>query len=246
VHTDHLNAPRKVAQPSTGTLVWRWDTDPFGTAAPNQNPAGLGTFSYNLRYPGQYYDSETGLLQSWNRDYDPIVGRYVESDPIGLQGGINTYRYVADRPTMAADSTGLVLRGPGLSDAQWKQIQAAEQQIRSELSKACSCPRGGVNGCIPCDPTLLTNLKAALNTSTVYPGTDECGSAQVGAKWLKLAPAAYTNPGCQCLAVVLYHELLHDAGLSHDDPAGDRVTELDKECRGNLCHTSDPVIIGIQ
>ncbi len=107
VHTDHLNAPRKVAQPTTGTLAWRWDTDPFGTAAPNQNPAGLGTFAYNLRFPGQYYDSETGLLQNWNRDYDPIVGRYVESDPMGLRGGLNTYVYAEDDPVIVTDRLGL-------------------------------------------------------------------------------------------------------------------------------------------
>jgi uncharacterized protein RhaS with RHS repeats len=63
VHTDHLKAPRKVAQLTTGTLAWRWDTDPFGTAAPNQNPAGLGTFPFNIRFPGQYYQAETVPLE---------------------------------------------------------------------------------------------------------------------------------------------------------------------------------------
>src|SRR5215471_8110909 len=67
VHTDHLYAPRKVSQPSTGTLAWRLDSDPFGTVAPNQNPGGLGTFPYNLRFPGQYYMAETGLNQNVNR-----------------------------------------------------------------------------------------------------------------------------------------------------------------------------------
>ena len=98
VHTDHLNTPRKVAQPTLGTLAWRWDSDPFGTAAPNQNPAGLGTLPYNLRFPGQYYDAETGLNQNWNRDYDPVVGRYVEADPIGLCG------FHACRPVIPADA----------------------------------------------------------------------------------------------------------------------------------------------
>ena len=64
VHADHLNAPRMVTQPSTNKIAWRWDTDPFGTVAPNQNPQSLGTFVYNLRYPGQYYDSETGLIRT--------------------------------------------------------------------------------------------------------------------------------------------------------------------------------------
>jgi RHS repeat-associated protein len=107
VHSDHLNSPRKVAQPTTGTLAWRWDADPFGTAAPNQNPAGLGTFAYNLRFPGQYYMAETGLNQNKNRDYDAFTGRYVESDPIGLQGGINTYSYVGSNPLTYVDPWGL-------------------------------------------------------------------------------------------------------------------------------------------
>ena len=108
VHSDHLNAPRKVAQPTTGTLAWRWDSDPFGTVAPNENPGGLGNFPYNLRFPGQYYDSETGLNQNWNRDYDPIVGRYVESDPIGLHSGsYTTYAYVGGNPLSWSDVLGL-------------------------------------------------------------------------------------------------------------------------------------------
>ena len=55
--------------------------------------AGSDVFAFNLRFPGQYYDAETGLHYNYFRDYDPSVGRYVESDPIGLEGGSNTYRY---------------------------------------------------------------------------------------------------------------------------------------------------------
>ncbi len=91
VHTDHLNSPRKISRPSDNQVTWRWDADPFGTAAADQNPSSLGTFPYNLRFPGQYYQAETGLNQNWNRDYDPLTGKYVESDPIGLNGGVNSY-----------------------------------------------------------------------------------------------------------------------------------------------------------
>jgi RHS repeat-associated protein len=88
--------------------VWRWDSDPFGTNQPNQNPGGLGTFSYNLRFPGQYYDSESGLNYNYFRDYDGQTGRYVESDPIGLNGGLNTYAYVENSPIDSSDPVGLL------------------------------------------------------------------------------------------------------------------------------------------
>lgn len=62
VHTDHLNTPRRISRPSDNVILWRWDSDPFGTTATNQDPDGDSTnFVYNLRFPGQYYDAETGL-----------------------------------------------------------------------------------------------------------------------------------------------------------------------------------------
>jgi RHS repeat-associated protein len=107
LHTDQLNAPRKITQPSSNTLAWRWDTDPFGIAAPNQNPGGLGTFVYNLRFPGQYYQAETGLNYNYFRDYDPQTGRYVESDPIGLRGlSYSTYAYAGGNPVSNSDPSG--------------------------------------------------------------------------------------------------------------------------------------------
>jgi RHS repeat-associated protein len=107
VHTDHLNTPRKITRPSDNAIVWRWDSDPFGTTVPNQNPSGVGIFVYNLRFPGQYADSETGLSYNYFRDYDPSTGRYVQSDPVGLDGGINTYAYVAGNPISLTDPEGL-------------------------------------------------------------------------------------------------------------------------------------------
>jgi RHS repeat-associated protein len=108
VHTDHLNTPRKVTRSSDNALEWRIDQDPFGTATPNQNPSSLGTFIYNLRFPGQLYMAETGLNYNYLRDYDPQVGRYVESDRLGLFGGsFSTYSYANDNPVMYIDPFGL-------------------------------------------------------------------------------------------------------------------------------------------
>ena len=108
VHADHLGTPRRITRPSDSAIVWRWDSDPFGTDAPNQDPDGDSTpFTYNLRFPGQYFDAETGLNYNYFRDYDPAIGRYVESDPIGLRGGLNTYAYLRSNPLWSIDPFGL-------------------------------------------------------------------------------------------------------------------------------------------
>lgn len=108
VHTDQLNTPRRVTRPADNAIVWRWDSDPFGEAPANTDPDGDSVqFEYNLRFPGQYYDAETGLHYNYFRDYDPAIGRYVESDPIGLRGGINTYQYANANPVKFLDPAGL-------------------------------------------------------------------------------------------------------------------------------------------
>ena len=107
VHADHLNTPRLVAD-ATGTTVWRWDQqEPFGNNVPDENPSGLGTFDLPLRLPGQRYDKETALNYNYFRDYDPRLGRFAESDPIGLQAGLNTYLYVGGNPISRTDPLGL-------------------------------------------------------------------------------------------------------------------------------------------
>jgi RHS repeat-associated protein len=107
IHADHLNTPRLVAD-AAGTTVWRWDQqEPFGNNPADENPSGLGAFDLPLRLPGQRYDKETGLHYNYFRDYDPSIGRYVESDPIGLRGGLNTYAYVESNPLSRIDPKGL-------------------------------------------------------------------------------------------------------------------------------------------
>jgi len=108
IHSDHLNTPRAITD-NNNKVVWRWGSDPFGTTPANEDPDGDGTgFTYNLRFPGQYYDQESGLHYNYFRDYDPSTGRYVESDPIGLQGGLNTYFYANANPLKYYDEDGWV------------------------------------------------------------------------------------------------------------------------------------------
>ena len=108
IHVDHLNSPRRIARPLDNEIVWRWDSDPYGVTAANEDPDGDSQlFTFNLRFPGQYWDAETGLHYNYFRDLDPSTGRYVESDPVGLWGGINTYSYALGRPTSLYDPFGL-------------------------------------------------------------------------------------------------------------------------------------------
>ncbi|WP_423594425.1 RHS repeat domain-containing protein [Roseateles sp. MS654] len=113
VYSDHLNAPRVVVDKNNATR-WRWISEPFGTTAPEEAPAGLTPVTLNLRFPGQYFDKESGLSYNYFRDYDGTSGRYVQSDPTGLKGGINTYVYVEGDPLIGVDPEGLqrVLPGP--------------------------------------------------------------------------------------------------------------------------------------
>jgi RHS repeat-associated protein len=106
IHADHLNTPRIVTD-KNAKIRWRHIAEPFGTTAPETNPENLGQFTQNLRFPGQYFDQESGLNYNWHRDYDPSTGRYVESDPIGLDGGINTFSYVGGNPIGSIDPEGL-------------------------------------------------------------------------------------------------------------------------------------------
>ena len=113
LHTDHIDTPR-VAIDRQGRQRWSWVAEPFGNSAPVANPVGAGEFVLNLRMPGQYFDTLVGLSYNWHRDYDASVGRYTQSDPIGLAGGINTYSYAFNQPTKYADLDGLNPAAAGL------------------------------------------------------------------------------------------------------------------------------------
>lgn len=107
LHDDQTGRPLYMTDPNSGTQIdWAAEGLPFDSSV-TTNAWG----NFNIGFPGQYFDSENGLWQNGNRDYDPLIGRYIESDPIGLKGGINTYAYVNSNPVSGTDPLGL--EGPG-------------------------------------------------------------------------------------------------------------------------------------
>jgi RHS repeat-associated protein len=126
IHTDHLGTPRRVTD--EGNLaVWQWPYNAFGSNRPVGVLSATSTMGYaitpgatplkatlpatvmNLRYPGQYADSETGEFYNYFRQYDPRTGRYTQADfdPIGLTGGLNGFSYVGGNPLSRSDPQGL-------------------------------------------------------------------------------------------------------------------------------------------
>lgn len=104
IHADGLNTPRSVTD-GTGSTLWSWafKSNPFGEVSPTSSNG----YVLNLRFPGQYADAESGLIYNLHRYYDPATGRYLQSDPTGLNGGSSTYAYVSSGPLGAFDSQGL-------------------------------------------------------------------------------------------------------------------------------------------
>ncbi len=109
LEADHLGSPRAMQQPDGTGTDWSWgllaNTASGSNAFGEQEPTGKQTF--NLRFPGQYADGN-GLSYNYFRDYEAGTGRYVESDPIGLNGGIALYRYGLNLPLRMTDRKGLV------------------------------------------------------------------------------------------------------------------------------------------
>lgn len=122
-HNDHLGTPQ-VLTDENQQVVWQGAYDPFGHAT-----EVVSEVEQNLRFPGQYLDRETGLHYNWHRTYNPQTGRYTQSDPIGLGGGVDTYGYAYQNPVRYTDPTGqwvpLLPWIPAMFAAIWGMMEVA-------------------------------------------------------------------------------------------------------------------------
>ena len=143
VHADHLGTPTLLTN-QFGQVVVDIEATPFG-----ETYIDYAEVTHNRRFPGQYRDEETGLHYNYFRDYDPSLGRYIQSDPIGLAGGLNTYAYVGSNPMMYTDPEGLFKVhgnwcGPdhtGGFSKSWGQLDSTERSVALEpidnLDRCC-------------------------------------------------------------------------------------------------------------
>ncbi|PAU55414.1 sugar-binding protein, partial [Pseudomonas sp. PIC25] len=105
----------RLATDANQRLLWSWNSDAFGVGPANPDVDGDGIITdIPLRFPGQLYDAHSALHYNYFRDYDPETGRYVESDPIGLKGGLNTYGYAYQNPINNFDPDGRLVWFLGL------------------------------------------------------------------------------------------------------------------------------------
>jgi len=177
ISPDHLNTPRFVAD-NNGNTVWSWASEPFGSMPPNTNPSGQGNFTLNLRFPGQYFDQETGLHYNYYRDYDPSTGRYVQSDPVGLAGGTNTYLYAFASPGLFGDPRGLAIyRGarnyysdlmPSTGDCE-RAVFVGGYIVRWESCNPPRPPEAKAPDCPPAQPSTSPTLGGAPGTASGQP-----------------------------------------------------------------------------
>ena len=131
VYADQIGSPRRITtSDAANKVVWAWDNlDAFGANLADEDPDADGkAFTYNLRFPGQVLICwSSGMHYNYFEDYDPAIGRYIESDRIGLKGGLNTYAYVYDSPLHYSDPKGLSPGMGGSSEScEWYAKRCAE------------------------------------------------------------------------------------------------------------------------
>lgn len=255
VEPDHLGTPRVVIEQARNVAIWRWDAtgEAFGNTAPNQDPDGDGTaFVFDLRMAGQKYDSASGLSQNGFRDYEAATGRYPQSDPIGLNGGVSTYGYAGNSPLKNIDPNGLMWFGPTCSAAQRAAITSEITQLANEISDQA---KKATNGCLDgnCDFQLAADVMRWIAREAYFScdRTKPCAEIYPAPPYISFYPpligapdsAKISAPGvCGCFRSAIFHEAAHVVRWEIQDDDIIRRKTLDcVSCGTNVRESGGPL-----
>ncbi|WP_196141198.1 LamG-like jellyroll fold domain-containing protein, partial [Aliikangiella sp. G2MR2-5] len=216
-HNSHLGTPEMMTD-ANQNVVWQASYTPFGLATVTNE-----TVVNNIRFPGQYYDAESGLHYNYFRDYDPEIGRYIQSDPIGLNGGINTYGYVLQNPISNRDPNGLeveVLVG----GANWYDHVALRINNRVYSNGRYRVPGRDPYFFEMAGPNVLT-VKSA---NSYYETSDSCGTCETKGYKLDVTPQEEAK-------MIQYYQGLINSSQPHPTRKNWYVLPSDYKFIGNNC-----------
>jgi len=220
IATDHLGTPWK-AFDSSGNVVWEKYYDPWGNESAGSSMV-TQTIDIKLRFPGQYYDSETGLHYNWNRYYSPVIGRYlslesyqyphITSTRIGIHYDYSHfgYLYSSNNPINFIDFDGLFRIDANCPN--WEQIRRATKNVFKIAQK--------------CLPNSL-KLEFMLQEEDLIIRCEPDGKKEFCARTMRLGePIIWINPNafnpedCGCLEGTVMHEIVHTIGKGEDKAYG--------------------------
>ncbi len=151
IEPDHLGTPRTVIDPVADRAVWNWSSldEPFGKGQPTN--ANGSTLVLNLRFPGQFYDSESGMNYNMARDYDSISGRYLQTDPVGFRSGGAGYSYASSSPIRMFDPLGLFTvtnTCPGCKDQKDKVANDTQKKVQDACNNLGGIGSDALKNCL--------------------------------------------------------------------------------------------------
>lgn len=170
VQADHLGSPRAVIDPARDVVIWAWDlkSESFGNSVVKQDDDGDGVpFILPLRFPGQRLDVHAGLSQNYLREYDPSVGRFSSSDPVGLLGGLSTFGYARLDPQRFVDPYGLNFFDPIFAGI-------------AHATGGAMLPQGFVDAVAGFGDALSFDVTADIRNLNDIGGVDRCSAAYLG------------------------------------------------------------------